>query len=286
MMRKLFKLFVALIVVIIVGVIAVFFYIDQIAKTAIERGSTYALGVDTKLDSADVGVFSGQLKLKILNVDNPEGFAADHFLNLSGGDMQVTLNSLRQDVVRVPYLRLTGADISLEKKSGQANYRVILDNLKKLQGDQPSEGKRFIIDELVIRDLKVNVDLLGIKEVAQVTQAMVPKIAEIKLTEVGAKDGRGVTISELSGLVLKAMLASIAEQGSGLIPEDMLGDLRGKLSELADLDKLAQTIDLGDLQKKAEEIGVPKEITDRAQDELDKAKGKIGDLLGDDRKDK
>ena len=284
-MRKLLKLVIALFLIVIIGIVGALFYIDAIAKSAIERGSTYALGVNTTLDSADVQILGGQLELTDLNVANPQGFKSDHFLDLAGGDVQVTLNSLRQDLVHVPHLRLTGADLILERTpgTGEANYRIILDNLKKLQGDQPREAKRFIIDELVITDLNVHVNMLGLGEIADV---LVPTIREIKLTEVGAEEGRGVTISELSGLVLKAILAAAVEQGAGRIPDDVIGDLRSKLAELADLDKLAEQVHLGEIQRKAEELGVPKEITDRAQEELDKAKGKLEGLLNGEPKEK
>lgn len=289
--RKLLTSVFALILLIVIIVVGVFIYIDAIAKSAIERGATYALGVNTSLDSADVQVFQGQVELAKLNVSNPDGYASDHFLDLGTGNMRVTLGSLRQDVVHVPHLRLIGADINLEKKAGAANYQVILDNLKKLQGDQPREGKRFIIDELVIRDVDVHVDLLsaaGLGGADDLTRVTVP-IDEVKLEDVGKQDGRGVTIGELSGLVLKAMLASAVEKGAGLIPDDVIGELRGKLTELANLDRLVERIDLGNLEKTARELGLPsdvsKDIGDRAQQELDKAKGKLGDLLGGDEKD-
>ena len=85
-MRKLIWLVIILVVLLAAGLIAAFFYIDSIAKQAVERGGTYALGVNTTLRKADVEVFSGAVTLNGLRVANPEGFAADHFLRLGEGD--------------------------------------------------------------------------------------------------------------------------------------------------------------------------------------------------------
>lgn len=275
-MKNLVRLLVGLVVVLVVGLVALFIYIDQIAKAGIERGSTYALGVPTTLKRADVHIFGGRLELDVLNVSNPQGFASDHFLDLKSGNVEVTLNSLRQDVVHVPHLKLSGVDVSLEKKAGQSNYRVILDNLKRLQGDPNQPGKRFIIDRLVIKDVTVRVDMLGNVPAGDLTKASVP-IDQVRLKKVGAEGGRGVTISELSGLVVKEILASAVQKGAALIPADIQGELRDKLNELTDFDKLLEGVDL-------EGLGLPEDVTEKAREELEKGLGGVKDLLGGEKK--
>src|SRR5262245_37914607 len=128
-MKKLFKLVILLIVLVFVVGLGAFFYIDTIAKAAIEKGSTLALGVQTKLNSAKLRILDGQLIMSGLDVANPSGFESKHFLNLKDGDVAVTLGSLDDDVVEVPHLLLSDVDVNLEKKSGKSNYQIILDNL-------------------------------------------------------------------------------------------------------------------------------------------------------------
>src|SRR5262245_51670383 len=112
-MKTLIKLVLIVIVLVIVAVVGAFIYIDTIAKSAIERGSTHALKVDTKLSSASLKIFKGQLVMDKLNVSNPTGYKSNHFLNLNNGDVAVTLGSLTKDVVEVPYLHLTNIDMNL-----------------------------------------------------------------------------------------------------------------------------------------------------------------------------
>ena len=169
MIKKLGLVAGALVVVLVAIVMLVFMSIDSIAKAAIERGSTYALGVQTTLGSADIGILSGEFAMFGLDVANPDGFESDHFLQLGEGFLAVSLGSLREDTVEVPTLALTGIDINLEKRDGKANYKIITDNLKRFESEDPGDqgaqadagepGKRFVVHEIIIRDVNVKVDI-------------------------------------------------------------------------------------------------------------------------------
>lgn len=277
-MKTLIKLVVVLIVLVIIAAAGAWVYIDSIAKAAIERGSTSALGVETKVSSASLSLLHGQLTLKGLDVANPNGFDSKHFLNLKDGDVAVTFSSLRQDIIEVPHLLLTDLDVNLEKKEGKANYQTILDNLKGSESDtKPAakEGKRYIIKTLEIRNVKVHVNLLG-----AVGNVNVP-IDEIKLENVGSDTGKGILLKDLAGVIVKAVFAAAADKGGGLIPADISADLNKGLAQLKSLDKLADVKslgkNLGDIQKN---IGDPiKSIGDKAKDAL-------GGALGNDKKKK
>ncbi len=233
MMQKFVVLSGALVVVLVGIVVIVFMSIDSIAKTAIVRGSTYALGVQTTLGSADIGILSGEFTMKGLKVANPEGFESDFFLHLDEGFLAVSLGSLRQDTVEVPTLALTGIDINLEKRSGKANYKIITDNLKRFestdsgddgaQADAGKPGKKFVVHEIIIRDLNVKVDF-------GLTRMEIP-IEEVRMTEVGSES---MTTAELTNRVIKMILAAIVKNGAQL-PADLVNDLGGALAELGGL---------------------------------------------------
>ena len=129
-MKKLIRFVVGLVVVVLVLAVGVVVYIDKIAKTAIERGASYALGVDTTLGSADVKLLSAAFAMGDLTIANPQGFESPYFTHLGQGDVEVALGTLRQETVQLPTLTLTDLEMHLEKKDGKANYDVILNNLK------------------------------------------------------------------------------------------------------------------------------------------------------------
>src|SRR5262245_24327246 len=120
-MKKLIKLVVALLVLIIGVAIVAFFLLDSLVKTAVEKGATYALGVQTTLGGAHVSIIGGSLSLSDLNVANPEGFKTNHFLDLGKGAVEVSVPSLRQDMIEIPLVELSAIDINLEKKDGKSN---------------------------------------------------------------------------------------------------------------------------------------------------------------------
>jgi len=237
-MKKIIRFLLVLVVLLIVLLTVAFFAVDRIAKQGVERGATYALDVNTTVDHCKVGVLNGEFGLAGLTVTNPPGFQSDHFLRLVDGGMAVSLGTLMDQTVEVPKLTLRGIDVNLEKKQGKANYQVILDNLGRFESSSssaPSEGKRFVIRDLVIQDVAIHVDLLPI---AGKLTNMDLKVPEIHLKNIGTGNDKGVPIAELTDVLVKAILRAAVEKGGGLIPADLLGDLSGSLAKLKNLESV------------------------------------------------
>ncbi len=272
MKKKLAIVFGGLVILLVVAVVVVFMSIDAIARAAIERGSTYALGVQTTLDSADIGILSGEFRMKGLDVANPEGFTSDTFFRLGEGFVAVSLGSLRQDTVELPTLALSGVQMNLEKKGGSSNYGVITNNLKRFESSDTGEpgkstepGKNFVIREIVITDINVTVDLLPIG--GTLKRIEVP-IEEVRLTDVG---NDGLTTAEMTALVIKAIMAAVVENAADL-PADLVNDLGGALGNLASLQELGitQIVDIREI----------KEAQDVAKSVDDAIKKGLGGLFG------
>ena len=161
-MKKLLIAMLIFVVLIVLAAIGVFLYLDSAAKAAVEKGGTYAMGVNTTLKSADVKPFAGQFAMDGLNVANPDGFDSKHFMTLGTGDVALSLGSLMDATIRLPLLKLSDSDMNLEKKDGKANYQTILDNLKKLSPEKPDpNAKKYVIETVEIRDVNVHVNMLG-----------------------------------------------------------------------------------------------------------------------------
>lgn len=284
--KILIGLAVLLVVLVLGGVLVGFIMIDGLARRGVERGGTYALGVPTELGSADVGVFGGTVSLSKLRIANPEGFKGDAFLTLGDGGLSVSMGTLRQDVVEVPSLTLTGIDLHLERAGERANYQVILDNLKRFEsGDAPPPeegegGKRFIIRKVEIRDVAAHIQLIPLGGEMSTIEVVVP---EVVLTDVGAD--KPLKLGELMNVVTQALLSTIAANANGALPEDLARELTSRLGQLdalsaqgidiaADfgegLEKVAG--DLKDLQGQVEGIG----------EEIEGAGDRLRGLLGGD----
>ena len=244
-----------IVVLLVVVVVLGFVFIDTIAKSGIEKGGTYALGVETKVDSVSVGILSGQVGLSGLKVANPTGFKSAEFMRLGNAGAAVTASSLQKPIVELPSLSLSTIHVNLERSGGKSNYQAILDNLARVQAKTSQKkgdtsDKKFIIKDLTITDVKVHLDLLGIG--GDLTALDVP-IDKITLKNVGS-DGSGVDTAELTGIVVRAVLAAAVEKGGGLIPGDIAGEITsqlGKIGKLGDIGVQAA----GEVTKSVTQIG-------------------------------
>lgn len=264
-----------IVVVLAVGIIAVI-AIDAIAKRGVEEGATYALDVPAALGGIDVGILSGSVEMTGLEVSNPEGFPAPHFLALGEGGVEVTLGSLTKDVVNIPELRLYGIDVHLQQRGGKSNMGVILDNLGRFEkesddppADEPAPGKKFIVEMIDIRDVRVHVDP------GEIIGSVVPDIVvpEIQLMNVGS-DGSGVTLADLTNIIVQAVVATSLEAGVDVIPSEIANSLQGGLDQLSSLGDLGVQItsDLG---------AAVEDVTKEAQAAVDEAGKQAGEALED-----
>lgn len=213
--------------------------IDRFARTGVEVGATYALGVRTTLDGLDVGLLSGRVSLSDLEVRNPSGFDSPHFLTLGTGRLALGIASLLGDKPVISEFTLSGIDLNLERKGTNANYKHILDALKKFDSgdEQPADRnpetprKKFVVDRVTVSDINVHVSLLPIGGRA----TLVPiRIERIELTNVGADSG-GLELARLSAVISKAILDSVVAQAGHLLPPDIAGELRQGLGALGHL---------------------------------------------------
>jgi len=271
-MKRIRRIILGVIVLLVLVILSIPLWIDRAARRGVEVGSEFALGVPTTLADADIGIFAGRTQLDGLNISNPKGFDSPHFLTLDKGRLAVSLGSLRTDTVEVPEFALEGIDVNLERKAGKANYQVIMGNLGRFESKEESaqdskSGKKFVIREILIKNVKVNVDLLPVG--GSLTKTTVP-IDEIRLKDVGTGSNKGVLISQLTDVLLKAIIMAAVEKGGGIIPADVLGELKGSLASLESLQQvgaqLAVNID-----------GTVKQITGQAGEAVKQVNQAVGD---------
>lgn len=235
---------------VVIGVVVLLSQVGSLVKVGVEKGGTYALGTNTTLEKADIGLFSGKVGLTKLNIANPQGFKGTEFFSMGNGQVEVTLPSLSKDVIEVPLIKFDAIRVNLEKKEGASNYNVILENLKKATGgDKPAtdkpkpaepagDSKKFIVKSIQIRDVKVHVDLLGTGGAADKLAEVNIPIDEVLLSDVGTAENGGVDLQTLASVIVNAVLGAAADKGQNLPPE-FLNDLKGQVAGLqAQLDQV------------------------------------------------
>jgi hypothetical protein len=117
------RILIGLIVLLVVVVAAVAFSVDRIVSQGIERGGSYALGVQTRVGFVRLRLLDGSFRLRGLRVENPPGFDQANFLQLGSAAMDVELGTLRQDVDGRARRRTTGRSSRISRASSRVRHQ-------------------------------------------------------------------------------------------------------------------------------------------------------------------
>jgi uncharacterized protein involved in outer membrane biogenesis len=280
-MKFLLKMLGVLLLLLIAAIVAVVLLVDSMVRVSVEKSGTFALGVPTTLEEADIGLFSGRTALGGLAVDNPDGFEKEHFLEIGAVICEVSMESFASDIVTLPLVEVSDLTLDLERNSSGTNYGALLDNLERLledegsaggepggeAGEETTSGKSFRIDRISLRNISVTVNLLPAG--GDITRQTLT-IPEIELTDVGGDDGASTV--ELATTLITALLETTLEHGGGLGVDDLLQDISGRLDPYEQSG--AKVIE--DLE------GSAREKVEEATEGLEK---KLGDIFGGDKSD-
>jgi hypothetical protein len=229
----------ALVALLLVAVGALWLYLDEATQTVLERGGEAALGVATSVGHVSVRPLSGRIEIERVRIANPPGFSDEPFLALETGRVEIALGSLSSDIVVLPSIELRGVALRLEKQGRRANY----DGLLARDADDASDGTRdgggrgVVVRRLSIDGVTAHLDAEIVPGTFRAMQVRIPRIV---LDDVGGETAGGVLASELSRLVIDAVLVALVREGVALprqlvarvgrLPLDVVGEA-GALSK-------------------------------------------------------
>lgn len=234
-------------------------FFDRIAAASIERAGSYALGVETTLDSFRLRPLAGEVALAGLAVSNPPGYQADTFLTLGRAEVAVPLAALRRDPIVIETVELHEIGVHIERGPQGANYEAILANLEQLESssaapEDETGGPTVVISSLVIREVDAALAMgpLGSFDV---------HIPEIRLANLGGGSPDGVEMSQVVAIVTQSVLRAVARESADL-PLNLTADLNRRLSRIG-----------------LPGVEVPEEVTERSR-ELQEQLGEAGEAAG------
>jgi hypothetical protein len=238
-MRKLSKVIgtavLVIVIVVVVVVIAVGLFANTALKAAIESAGTSALNVKVMLDGADLSVMSGKLGLRNLVINNPPGYEHPRLLELQDAKIAVQLKSLLGNAIKIKDIKLDGVKLVLEQKGLSNNLHDIIKMMpsqeKTAEQAEPS-GRKLHIDNLEITNVTAMVKLLPVpgKE-----DTITLTLSPIKMTDLGSDNK--LDLAALSGKIIMAIAGGVAQQGAGILPDDMIKTINSGLSKAIDLSK-------------------------------------------------
>jgi hypothetical protein len=248
------KIIIWFLIIAVVGIAGFYLARNYIVASAIEKGSTYALGVNAHVGSANLALGAGSLELHDYKLDNPAGYETDDFLSINFGFVDISSGSVFSDTVIVDSLILDDIKINLVQNGEKGNFTEIIEHARKIDFDTTSSTTNVKIRKVAVRNIAVDASLSILNNV-KIDKSFA--IEDIALTNVGGDDGAG--IGEIASIVFQEILKKAVVKGRG-----QLSDQFGK-----SIDKLEKS--------KLEQAG---------SDAVEKIKDIGGSLFGDDKKKK
>jgi hypothetical protein len=173
---------------------------DALVKHAIEALGPQLTGVPVKVKRVRLEPAEGRGSIGGLEVGNPAGYRAPRALVLGEMRLAIDYATLTSNVVRIKEISLQGPVITYEPGPGGDNLTAIQEHIDaqvaKLGGGggRSSPGRKFVIDNIYVRDAKV-----------QLGDAVALPMPNVHLRDVG-KRSNGASAGE----VVKAVWGSVA----------------------------------------------------------------------------
>ncbi|WP_309386118.1 hypothetical protein [Cerasicoccus frondis] len=226
------KILIAFLLLIIIGLVAVYFSINSIVGGAVTKGfnrfGPEVTGTKTFIESTGVNVFDGDIGINGLFIGNPDGFEKPSAVECGEIYVDIEPSSLFSDTIVVNEIRIVKPLFTYDQNLATNNLtklqKQIDENMKKFKkaGDKPSDqpaeapaeeqpSKTLILHKLVVQEAKVDLSL---------NLAVMKTGREIALPEIN-KDfgGQGVTPAEAADYVLSVVLEKVVEQAAVLVRE-------------------------------------------------------------------
>lgn len=303
-----------LIRIIILGVViavawAAFFIfsggLNTAVRSGIEKTLAFVLQVDVSLREIEISPVSGEVALRGLKIGNPDGFKTESAFYLEEATVRADLASFTGDSPTIELISIIGAKVTLEQGLRSSNLSTLIESASRFSSGEAGEAeeapdgetadassKQIKIDRIVLENTRVSLSapiLMG--------QEVGYTLSTIEMTDLGGESER-VSIAEALRIFIKKILAVSLEEGTGVMPGDLLASLTGGLGGVAGgiaggVEKAIEGIgsqvgDIGEglagatgvleegLKGSVESV---EESLKGATEELEKGLGKVGDSL-------
>src|SRR3954466_3164787 len=117
-MKTLLKIVVGLVVLLILALVAGYFFLGTIVKSGVEKVGPRVTKTDVKLKGATLSVFSGSGELKGFVVGNPEGYKSPSAIQVGSMAVSVQPGSVMSDKIVVHSIKMVAPEITFEGTLG------------------------------------------------------------------------------------------------------------------------------------------------------------------------
>ena len=229
-MKKLLYAAVFLVLLLVVGVVALYVSMGRVIKAGVETVGPKVTKCQVKVGSISVSPITGKVVLKDMVVMNPEGFSDNPAFSLGEVRVRLRPKTLFSDRVVVEEIYVDAPAIRYEVTMGGTNVGHIQKNVAEFaaqfggdEKDQPEEvkeAKKLQINDLLVKDGKITL-AASVKGIGTGVPISLP---DVHRQNIGA-EGRKSSYEVVSD-VLKEVLGSVASVAKDAA-SGVLGALKG-----------------------------------------------------------
>ena len=217
------KIILGILIVLVILVVAGLFFIDTLAKNALEKGAPLVLGTNVSVERIHIEPFNARVEITNLIVDNPQGtYSSEYAIKLGDIIADIDLNTVTKDKIRIEEMFLKDVDVVYETNVINSNLQEILDNVKKLDTAEKKEKQEEEKSGEEDKEKTLQVDLIELSSVGVTVQAkgaatgLPIKVTIDPMTNLGT-DEEGITPVGLTLRILGAIVTTAIKTAGGSV---------------------------------------------------------------------
>ncbi len=214
-MKALFKIIIALVLVLVVGLVAAYLGRNVIAGAVIPSVATSTLGVKVELGSADLDFGTPAVTLTQLDVGNPAAFKQPYSLKMGTVSVSVDRANTSASKVTVEQVSLDKMSIWFIQDGATNNIAAIVDGIGggAAAGEGTSSGSEIeiVIKKMVLTNLEVNASVAGL-------DSPVIVLDRIELSDISSKAPADGLTAQLSAKIFEVTMQAVTEACSKQLP--------------------------------------------------------------------
>lgn len=188
--RKLFIAAAAVLVILAASALFLWNNLDRVAKNAIEKYGSRAVGTAVRVDSVALELAKGTGAIRGLTVANPPGYSAPHIMSLGSIAVSVSPRSIAADPAVIYNIFISSPRLVYEmNENGVANVDALRKNMgpsrpARRTKSAPGREKRIRIRHLVIENAKADVRVAALGGKPRTVS-----LPRIEMKNIGGKHG-------------------------------------------------------------------------------------------------
>lgn len=187
--------------------------LDALVQAGIEKFGPEVTQVSVKVGSVRLDPVNGEGEISGLRLGNPKGFKTESALKVGTIRLRMDPTSIAGDVVLIHEVIIQSPDVTYESGAAGNNLETIQKNIESYvarfsgaRKDDAAPKKKLIIENLYIRDARVNVNT-ALTSVVTAGQTVSSPVPDLHLRDIGKREG-GASPGEAMKQVWAALMRS------------------------------------------------------------------------------